>query len=70
MGHGKLVPAAIAPQTVHRIHHFDRGDVFIQQQVAVIRSTYLPLFVIRTAFVVEINHFPFLKCESTLQFIF
>ncbi len=68
MRHGELVPAAIAPHAVHGIHHFDGVDIFVQQEITVVRRAYLSLFVIGAGFVVEVRDFTVHKREGPFQF--
>ena len=57
MRHSEFIPSTIAPHSMHGVYHFNGRNIFIQQKIAVIRCSYLPLFIIGAGFIIYVNNF-------------
>ena len=67
MCHGQFVPPAIAPHTVHGVYDFYRRDVFIKQQVTIIRCAHLPLLIIGAGPVINVRYLTICQYKCALE---
>ncbi|MNE56067.1 hypothetical protein D3C80_1509440 [compost metagenome] len=65
---GQLVPAAIAPEAVHRVSYFYHRQVAVQRQVSVIGGTYIGLLIISGyGAVIILYHTFFIQSKGALE---
>ena len=58
---------AVAPEAVHGVHHFDCGDVAVEQEVAVVGRAHLALFIVGARGVVDISDAVVYEEECSLE---
>ncbi|MNY04880.1 hypothetical protein D3C86_1375830 [compost metagenome] len=68
MRQGQLVPAAIAPEAVHRVSYFYHRQVAVQRQVSVIGRAYIGLLIISGyGAVIILYHTLFIQSKGALE---